>query len=54
VRLDDATQMEYQNLSKEIRLVLRDEKAYDPKAISLLWKIRCKFNPSNTECSSPE
>ena len=54
VKLDAATLLEYENLSKEIRLVLRDEKAYDPKAISLLWKIRCKFNPSNTECSSPE
>ena len=54
VRLDAATQKEYENLSKKIRLELRDEKAFDPKAISLLWKIRCKFNPSNTECASPE
>jgi hypothetical protein len=54
VKLDAPTQQEYANLSREIRLVLRDEKAYDPKAISLLWKIRCKFNPSNTECSTPE
>lgn len=54
VKLDAATQLEYENLSREIRLVLRDENAYDSKAISLLWKIRCKFNPSSTECSSPE
>jgi len=54
VKLDGAELQEYENLSKEIRLALRDEKAYDPKAISLLWKIRCKFNPSNTECSTAE
>ncbi len=54
VRLDAATLKEYENLSKKIRLELRDEKAFDPKAISLLWKIRCKFNPSHTECATPE
>tara|TARA_R110001599_G_scaffold80952_1_gene218633 strand:+ start:811 stop:1839 length:1029 start_codon:yes stop_codon:yes gene_type:complete len=54
VRLDAATLQEYENLSKKIRLDLRDEKAFDPKAITLLWKIRCKFNPSDTECASPE
>jgi hypothetical protein len=54
VRLDKSILQEYENLSKKIRLDLRDEKAFDPKAISLLWKIRCKFNPSHTECASPE
>ncbi len=54
VRLDPASLEEYENLSKQIRLDLRDEKAFDPKAISLLWKIRCKFNPSHTECASSE
>lgn len=54
VRLDAAALVEYENLSKRIRLDLRDEKAFDPKAISLLWKIRCKFNPSHTECASAE
>ncbi len=54
VSLDDVKKAEYENLSKEIRLALRDEKAYDAKAISVLWKIRCKFNPSATECASPE
>jgi hypothetical protein len=54
VRLDAPALKEYENLSKKIRLDLRDEKAFDPKAISLLWKIRCKFNPSHTECASAE
>lgn len=54
VKLEPTLHEEYENLSKKIRLDLRDKKAYDPKAISLLWKIRCKFNPSNTECASAE
>ena len=54
VRLDGSSLKEYENLSKKIRLDLRDEKAFEPKAISLLWKIRCKFNPSHTDCASPE
>lgn len=54
VTLDSKTLEEYEVLSKQIRLTLRDEKAFDPKAISLLWKIRCKFNPAHTECASAE
>ncbi|KZY96969.1 hypothetical protein A3743_04150 [Oleiphilus sp. HI0072] len=54
VSLDDVRKSEYENLSKKIRLALRDEKAYDAKAISIVWKIRCKFNPSATECATPE
>tara|TARA_R110001592_G_scaffold138511_4_gene357670 strand:- start:57969 stop:58997 length:1029 start_codon:yes stop_codon:yes gene_type:complete len=54
VRLDPESLHEYETLSKKIRLDLRDEKAFDPKAISLLWKIRCKYNPAHTECASAE
>lgn len=54
VQLDSQTLSEYEALSKQIRLALRDESAFEPKAISLLWKIRCKFNPSHTECASAE
>ena len=54
VELDQETEQEYEAMVKKVRLSLRDEKAYDPKAITLLWKIRCKFDPSSTECASPE
>lgn len=46
--------VEYADISKQVRLSLRDDKSYDPKAISILWKIRCKFNPSSTECATQE
>lgn len=54
VTLDEKTKGEYEAMSKKIRLALRDEQAYDAKAISILWKIRCKFNPGATECAAPE
>lgn len=45
---------EYESMVKQVRLSLRDENVYDPKAITLLWKIRCKFDPTATECATPE
>ena len=54
IQLDDKNRNEYEQMVKKVRLELRDEKAYDAKAITILWKIRCKFNPSSPECSSPE
>jgi len=54
VKLTPEQKIEFSNLSKQIRLSLRDEGAYDSKAISILWKIRCKFNPAATECATPE
>jgi hypothetical protein len=54
LELDTQQRAEYETLSKDIRLALRDEKVYDAKAVSILWKIRCKFNPAATECATPE
>ena len=54
VKLDADTLEEYESLSKKIRLDLRDEQAFEPKAITLLWKIRCKFDRAHTECATPE
>lgn len=54
VELDETNKKEYEEMVKRVRLSLRDEKAYDSKAITLLWKIRCKYDPALTECASPE
>lgn len=54
IDLDEQNRKEYQAMVKKVRLNLRDEGDYDAKAISLLWKIRCKFNPAESECASPE
>jgi len=34
-----------------IRLALRDEGIHEPKALKLLWKIRCSEDPTRSECS---
>jgi len=52
--LTEAEQKDYEGLARDIRLGLRDEKKYDAKSLTILWKIRCKFDPSATECASPE
>ncbi len=54
IDLDPSQKHEYEAMVTRVRLALRDEGAYDQKAISLLWKIRCKFEPSATECAAPE
>ena len=54
IDLDASQKQEYETMVSRVRLALRDEGAYDRKAISLLWKIRCKFEPSATECAAPE
>jgi len=54
IELDEKTKIEYEDLSKKIRLGLRDDKAYDAKAITILWRIRCKYDPSATECATQE
>jgi len=54
VKLNKEKEAEFESLSKQIRIELRDEKAYDSKAISILWKIRCKYDPSATECAAQE
>ena len=54
VNLEDGKREEYEDMIKKVRLSLRDEKVYDQKAISILWKIRCKYDPSAKECSAKE
>ncbi len=54
VEPDDKTKTEYEEMNKRVRLELVKEGKYDAKAISMLWKIRCKVNPEEKECVSPE
>lgn len=54
IKLSDQNRSEYEDMIKRVRLALRDEKEYDAKAISILWKIRCKYNPGAKECATKE
>ncbi|ARU59241.1 TRAP transporter solute binding subunit DctP [Oleiphilus messinensis] len=40
----------YDNLLREVRISLKEEGVYDPKALRLMLKVRCKTNPDKAEC----
>jgi hypothetical protein len=54
IKASEETKKELIKFSREIRLALKAEGKMDPKALKLLWKVRCSENPSASECSTPE
>lgn len=44
----------YQKLMREARIQMTKDGHYDQTMMKLLKKVRCKFNPSNYECSLPD
>lgn len=54
VKTSPETQAEFVKLSRDVRLALKAENKMDPKALKLLWKIRCSENPGASECAAPE
>ena len=54
IKTDEKTQQELIKFSREIRLALKEEGKMDPKALKLLWKIRCSENAAASECATPE
>lgn len=43
---------EYTEYMQSSRISLRDEGYYEPKALRIMRKIRCKYTPGNGECST--
>lgn len=54
IKVDQQTQAEFSKLSRDVRLAMKADASMDPKALKLMWKIRCKGNPSASECATPE
>ena len=52
--LTPADKDKYTALMREARISMTKEGFYDPKMMSLLKKIRCKFDPVNQECTSKD
>ncbi len=44
---------EYQLMMQQARIALRDRDYYDGDMLTLQRKIRCKFEPSHSECAQP-
>lgn len=42
-----------QSMSQKVRLAMRDQGHYDAAMLRLQRKIRCKFDPSRSECTNP-
>lgn len=40
----------YKALLRKVRLELKDEGAYDPRMLKILFKLRCQADPSHYEC----
>lgn len=54
IKTDEATKQDLERFKREIRMALKAEGVHDPKALSMLWKIRCSVNPGRSECATPE
>ena len=54
IRTDEKTKAELHKMGRDIRLALKDEGVLTPKALTMLWKIRCATEPTNAECGTPE
>jgi hypothetical protein len=54
IKTSDETRAEFVKLSRDVRLALKEEGKMDPKALKLLWKIRCAENAGASECATPE
>jgi len=42
---------EYQEMLRQIRLELTAADVYDPRMMKLMFRLRCRANPSHFECA---
>jgi hypothetical protein len=42
---------EYKEMLRQVRLELREEEVYDKRMLKILFRLRCKTNPSHYECT---
>mgnify|MGYP000252801124 CR=1 FL=1 len=54
IKTSDTTKQALDKFKLDIRLALRDDGIHHPKALKLLWKIRCSEDPTRSECNKPE
>jgi hypothetical protein len=53
IKTSQETKDELEHLYKDIRLTLKAKNQFNPKALSMLWKIRCHSSPQREECILP-
>ncbi|WP_250657203.1 putative solute-binding protein [Alkalimarinus coralli] len=52
IKIAETDKSKYNEYMRDSRLSLRDEGLYEPKALRLMRKVRCKHTPSDGECAS--
>lgn len=52
IRTSQQTKDNLEHLYKDVRLTLKAQNQFNPKALSMLWKIRCHSSPNREECAS--
>ncbi len=50
VDLPEEKHTEYKEMLRQVRLELKNEGIYDPRMLKILYKLRCRTNPSHYEC----
>ena len=51
INLPKEKHSEYKEMLRQVRLELRDEGIYDKRMLKILFRLRCKTNPSHYECT---
>lgn len=54
IKTSQETKEELEYFYKDIRLTLKAKNKFSPKALSMLWKIRCHSSPQREECVMPK
>lgn len=54
VDLPEKDKIGYMEMFRQARLSLKQKGIYDAKMLSVMFKVRCKMEPQNPECSAPD
>lgn len=54
IKTNTETKAKFDKFKQEIRIAMRDAGIHHPKALRLLWKVRCSERPTDKECAEPE
>lgn len=54
IEIPKSDKLEYEALMAEMRVWMRDEGYYHPETLTLMRKIRCRTDPTRTECANPK
>lgn len=54
ISIPEADQVKYQELARQARISIRDKGILEPKALTVMRKVRCSVDPALAECTAPD